>query len=51
MSKWGFTIEMYLREPLYKPFFIILTLWEEIIIESIKKLVVSYIVGNLVFLD
>jgi len=42
---------MYTRELLHELFFIALTLWGEIIIGLIKKLVASYVVGDLTFLD
>ena len=35
----------------YKPFFITLILYGEIVIGSTKKLVAYYVVGNLAFLD
>ena len=35
----------------HKPYFIVLTLWEEIIIRPTKKLVVTYIVGDLALLN
>ena len=42
---------MFTGELLYEPFFIILTLQGEIIIRPTKKLVTSYVIGDLVFLD
>ena len=42
---------MYIEELLYKLFFIALILWEEVIIGLTKKLVVLYVVRDLVFLD
>ena len=42
---------MYIGEPLYEPYFIALILQEKIIIRPTKKLVVSYVVGDLVLLD
>jgi len=45
-----FPIEMYIEGP-YEPYFIALTLWEEIDIGPTKKLVVSYVVGDLVLLN
>ena len=41
-SQWEFPIKMYLGRSLYEPFFTTLTLWGELIIGPIKKLVVSY---------
>ena len=51
MSRWEFPIEMFIGELPHELFFITLTLQGEIIIEPTKKLVVLYVVGNLVFLD
>ena len=42
---------MYMRRLPHEPYFIILTLQGKIIIEPIKKLVVSHVVGDLVLLD
>jgi len=42
---------MYIEGLPYEPFFITLTLKGEIIIEPMKKLVVLYVVGDLVFFD
>jgi len=42
---------MYLEGPLHEPFFITLTLWKTIVIGPTKKLVTSYVVGDLAFLD
>ena len=42
---------MFIEGPLYEPFFIALTLWEEIIIGPTKKLVALHIVGDLALLD
>jgi len=36
---------------LHEPFIIVLTLQGEIVIELTKKLVASYVVGDLAFLD
>ena len=46
-----FPIKMYIEGPPYKPYFIMLTLQRQIIIESMKKLVTTYVVGDLVLLD
>ena len=51
ISKRGFLIKMYSGRLLYKLFFIVLTLQGEIVIELTKKLVASYMVGDLAFLD
>jgi len=51
MSRRGFPIEMLIRGPPHKPFFITLTLQGEIIIKPTKKLVALYVVGDLEFLD
>ena len=45
-----FPIEMYIGGP-YEPYFIALTLWGEIVIGPTKKLVVSYVVGDLALLN
>jgi len=42
---------MYIEGLPYEPFFITLTLKGEIIIEPMKKLIVLYVVGDLVFFD
>ena len=42
---------MYIGGPPHKPYFITLTLWEKIIIGPTKKLVTSYVVGDLAMLD
>jgi len=42
---------MYIGGPLYEPYFIMLTLWEEIVIGLTKELVVSYMVGDLALLN
>ena len=47
----GFLIEIYMEGSPHKPYFIVLTLWEEIIIRPTKKLVVTYIVGDLALLN
>jgi len=39
---------MYIGGPPYKPYLIMLTLWEQIIIGPTKKLVATYVVGDLV---
>ena len=50
-TQWGFPIKIYIGGPSYEPYFIMLTLQEEIIIESTKKLVTLYMVGDLAMLD
>ena len=45
-----FPIEMYVGGP-YELYFIALTLWGEIVIGPTKKLVVYYVVGDLVLLN
>ena len=47
----GFPIKIYMGGPPHKPYFIMLTLWRQIIIGSMKKLVTTYVVGDLVLLD
>ena len=47
----GFLIKMYIEGPPHEPYFITLTLWEQIIIELMKKLVTTYMVGDLALLD
>ena len=44
----GFSIKMYMEGPSHEPYFIVLTLWEQIIIEPMKKLVTTYVVRDLV---
>ena len=51
MSRRGFPIEMFIRGPPHKSFFIVSILWGEVIIGPTKKLVALYVVGDLVFLD
>jgi len=51
MSKRGFPIEIFTEKLPHEPFFIALTLQEEIIIGLIKKLVVSHMVWDLALLD
>ena len=46
-----FPIEMYIGELPHEPYFIALTLQRQIIIGPIKKLVITYIVGDLALLD
>ena len=48
-SRWEFPIKIYTRRPSYKPFFIILILWRTLVIKPTKKLVATYIVGDLTF--
>jgi len=50
-TRQGFPIEMYTRGPSHKPYFITLTLQGEIIIGPTKKMVTSYIVGDLALID
>ena len=47
----GFLIEIYIGGLPYKLYFIILALQEQIIIRPTKKMVTTYIVGDLVLLD
>jgi len=42
---------MYTGDLPHEFYFIALTLWGEIIIGSTKKLIVSYVVGDLVLID
>ena len=46
-----FLIEMYIGELPHKPYFIALTLQEQIIVGPTKKMVASYMVGDLALLD
>ena len=39
-----FPIKMYIGGPSHEPYFIVLILWGQIIIESMKKLVTTYVV-------
>ena len=50
-SRWGLLIEMNTGGPPHEPFFIALTLQEEIVIGPINKLVALYMVGDLAFLN
>ena len=50
-SQQEFPIKIYSEELPHELFFIVLMLWEEIVIKPTKKLTVSYVVGNLAFLD
>jgi len=47
----GFPIEMYMRGLPHEVYFIVLILQGQIIMGSIKKMVISYVVGDLVLLD
>ena len=47
----GFYIQTYIGESPYEPYFIALMLQGKIIIGPTKKMVASYMVGNLVLLD
>ena len=49
--KQGFFIEMYTGGLPHKPYFIVLTLQGEIIIEPTKKMVAFYVIGDLVLMD
>ena len=40
-----------MREPSHELYFIVLTLWGQIVIEPTKKLVTTYMVGDLALLD
>ena len=51
INYWGFLIEMFTEGPPHEPFFIALTLWEILVIEPTKKLVATYVVGDLAFLN
>ena len=51
ITRKDFPIEIYMGGLPYEPYFITLTLWGQIIIEPTKKLVVTYVVGDLVLLD
>ena len=42
---------MYLEEPSCKSFFIALILYGEIVVSPTEKLVASYVIGELAFLD
>ena len=42
---------MFTEEPPHELFFIVLILWEDVIIGPTKKLVALYVVGDLAFLD
>lgn len=46
-----FSIEMFTGGPPHKLFFIILTLQKTLVIEQTKKLVATYVVGDLAFLN
>ena len=46
-----FPIEMYMRDLPHEVYFIVLMLQGQIIIGPIKKMVASYVVGDLVLLD
>ena len=51
ITRKGFSIKMYTRGLSHEPYFIVLILQKQIIIESMKKLVAIYIVGDLALLD
>ena len=46
-----FSIEIYTEGPSHKPYFIALTLQEQIVIGPTKNLVMTYIVRDLTLLD
>ena len=50
-TKWGFSIKIYIGGPLYKSYFIELILQGKIIIRPTKKMITSYMVGDLALLD
>ena len=47
----GFPIKMYMDSPLYKLYFIVLTLQGQIIVGPTKKTIASHVVGDLALLD
>ena len=47
----NFLIEIYTGGPSHKPYFIVLTLKVELVIRPTKKLVTSYMVGDLALSD
>ena len=47
----GLLIKIYIRGPPHKSYFITLTLWRQMIIGPTKKLVTTYVVGDLALLD
>ena len=47
----GFLIEVYIGSPPYKPYFIALTLWGQIIVGPTKKLVTTHMIKDLSLLD
>jgi len=51
MTRQGFLIEMYTRKLSHELYFIALTLQGKIIIGLTKKLIASYVVGDLALLD
>ena len=51
MTGKGFPIEMYMRGLPHEVYFIVLILQGQIIMGFIKKMVTSYVVGDLVLLD
>ena len=51
ITRQGFPIKMYIEGLLYKSYFIVLILQRKIIIGPTKKMVASYIAGDLVLLD
>ena len=50
-TRQDFPIEMYMEGSPYKPYFIVLTLQRKIIIKLTKKIIILYVVENLVLLD
>jgi len=51
MTRKGFPIEMYTEGPPYELYFIALTLQGQIIVGPTKKIVVSYMIGDLLSLN
>ena len=49
--KKGFPIEIYMGGPPHEPYFIVLILQEQIIVRPTKKMVATYVVGDLVLLN
>ena len=47
----GFLIEMYIGGSSHEPYFITLMLQDQLIMRPTKKMVTSYVVGNLALLD
>ena len=51
MTRRGFSIEIYSGGPPHEPYFIALMLQGQIVIRPTKKMVASYMVGDLALLD